>query len=87
MSQEAFEETVKWVHENAMNNTTAEKLKAYGLYKQATEGDVNTSRPGMLDMTGKAKWDAWKANEGKPMEDAKQEYVDEVKAQREKYGQ
>lgn len=32
----------------------------YKYYKQGTVGDVNTARPGMLDFTGKAKWDAWK---------------------------
>ena len=31
---------------------------------QATVGDTNTARPGMMDFTGKAKWDAWKAQEG-----------------------
>jgi diazepam-binding inhibitor (GABA receptor modulator, acyl-CoA-binding protein) len=36
----------------------------YGLFKQATVGDVNIERPGMFSMEGKAKWDAWKANEG-----------------------
>ncbi|CAO1626983.1 unnamed protein product [Sympodiomycopsis kandeliae] len=55
--------------------TQADQLTFYGLYKQATIGDVNTSRPGMLDLTGKAKWDAWKKNEGKSQEDAKSEYV------------
>ena len=25
-------------------------------YKQATEGDVNTSRPGFMDMAGRYKW-------------------------------
>ena len=40
------------------------KLLVYALYKQATEGDVNTKRPGMLDFKGKAKWDAWKKQEG-----------------------
>ena len=41
-----------------------EKLEFYALFKQGTVGDVNTERPGMLDMKGKAKWDAWKAKEG-----------------------
>ncbi len=36
-----------------------EKLALYSLYKQATEGDVSSKRPGMLDMLGRAKWDAW----------------------------
>uniref|UniRef100_A0A3B4WUK6 Diazepam binding inhibitor, acyl-CoA binding protein n=1 Tax=Seriola lalandi dorsalis TaxID=1841481 RepID=A0A3B4WUK6_SERLL len=37
----------------------------YGFYKQGTVGDVNIARPGMLDFTGKAKWDAWDAKKGK----------------------
>ena len=43
-----------------------EMLKLYGLYKQATVGDVNTERPGTfsMDFAGKAKWDAWSANKG-----------------------
>merc|ERR1712047_209952 len=36
-----------------------ELLILYGLFKQATVGDINTDRPGMLDFKGKAKWDAW----------------------------
>ena len=35
------------------------------VYFQATVGDVNTTRPGMLDFTGKAKWDAWNSKKGK----------------------
>ena len=47
-----------------MQTSNDEKLEAYGLYKQATVGDVNTDRPGMLNFSGKSKWDAWKAREG-----------------------
>merc|ERR1712226_220145 len=54
----------------------AEMLELYGLFKQATVGDVNTSRPGMLDFTGKAKWDAWKACEGMDKETAMKNYCD-----------
>ncbi len=36
------------------------KLKLYALYKQATVGVCNTSKPGMLDLVGRAKWDAWR---------------------------
>lgn len=52
------------------------KLAIYGLFKQATIGDCNTSRPGMLDFKGKAKWDAWDAKKGMSQEDAKIAYVD-----------
>ncbi|KAK4046750.1 acyl-CoA-binding protein (ACBP)/diazepam binding inhibitor (DBI)/endozepine (EP) [Microbotryomycetes sp. JL201] len=54
-----------------------DQLTFYGLYKQATIGDVNTSRPGMMDFTGKAKWDAWKKNEGLSSDEAKSKYVEE----------
>lgn len=32
--------------------TQSDQLKFYGLYKQATIGDVNTSRPGMMGEYG-----------------------------------
>ncbi|MCC9167663.1 acyl-CoA-binding protein [Pontibacter harenae] len=50
-------------------------LQLYGLYKQATEGDVNTGRPGGFDFKNIAKWDAWKSQEGKAPEEARAEYV------------
>ena len=40
------------------------KLALYALFKQGSEGDITTSRPGMLDFKGKAKWDAWEAKKG-----------------------
>ena len=45
------------------------------LFLEATVGDNNTSKPGMLDMKGKYKWDAWNTNKGKSQGDAQQEYV------------
>ena len=44
--------------------TDAELLEMYALFKQASVGDVNTDRPGMLDFKGKAKWDAWSGKKG-----------------------
>lgn len=55
-----------------------EKLALYSLYKQATEGDVRSKRPGMLDMLGRAKWDAWSKVSGLPPRDAKQMYVESM---------
>ena len=55
-------------------------LKMYALYKQGTEGDVQGSRPGMMDFKGRAKYDAWAAIEGMSAEDAMQEYVDLVES-------
>ena len=54
-------------------------LELYSLYKQATEGDVKGSRPGMLDFKGRAKYDAWAARKGTTRDHAMQSYVDLVK--------
>ena len=35
------------------------------VYFQATVGDVNIGRPGILNITAKAKWDAWNSKKGK----------------------
>ncbi len=53
-------------------------LRLYALYKQASVGDVSGSRPGMFDMVGRAKYDAWSALSGVSNDDAKQQYVDLV---------
>ncbi|KAH7106311.1 acyl CoA binding protein-domain-containing protein [Auriculariales sp. MPI-PUGE-AT-0066] len=53
-----------------------DQLNFYKYYKQATVGDVNIARPGMLDFTGKAKWDAWKSVEGTTKEAAWAKYVE-----------
>lgn len=42
---------------------------------EATAGDNNTGKPGMLDMKGKYKWEAWNKNKGMTQEDAEQQYI------------
>ncbi|MEZ5703845.1 MAG: acyl-CoA-binding protein [Burkholderiaceae bacterium] len=55
-------------------------LKIYGLYKQATVGDVTEKKPGFSDMVGRAKWDAWNARKGVSPEAAKQQYIDLIES-------
>ena len=62
------------------------KLKMYGLYRQATDGDVQGKRPGLLDLVGRMKWDAWAALKGMPREAAMRQYVDEVRKVEAQYG-
>ena len=50
-------------------------LKLYALYKQATSGDVNGSRPGAFDLVGQAKYTAWTKLKGLKKEDAMQQYI------------
>lgn len=53
-------------------------LKIYGLYKQATDGNISGKRPGMLDFRGQAKYDSWAEFKGMSSEDAMKTYVDFV---------
>jgi acyl-CoA-binding protein len=50
-------------------------LKLYALYKQGSEGDVRGSRPGILDIKGRAKFDAWKKIAGLSKEEAQSSYI------------
>ncbi|KAM9851507.1 acyl-CoA-binding domain-containing protein 7 [Aulostomus maculatus] len=63
-----------------------ELLDLYGLYKQGLVGDINTEKPGMLDMKGKAKWDAWNSRKGMSKDDAMSAYITLAKEIISKYG-
>ncbi|XP_012593423.1 acyl-CoA-binding domain-containing protein 7 [Microcebus murinus] len=64
-----------------------EELKElYGLYKQAIIGDINIECPGVLDLKGKAKWEAWNLRKGLSKEDAMSAYISKAKELIEKYG-
>ncbi|KAI5084405.1 hypothetical protein GOP47_0000574 [Adiantum capillus-veneris] len=77
--KEDFEKASKDALTLPSHTTDADKLILYGLFKQATIGEINTSRPGFFDMKGKAKWDAWKNFAGKSKEEAMEEYITKVK--------
>ena len=62
------------------------KLKMYAWFSQATKGDVSGKRPGMLDVIGRAKYDAWAKVKGMSADEAMQSYISEVKAIDEQYG-
>ncbi|CAG9802606.1 unnamed protein product [Chironomus riparius] len=53
-------------------------LELYGLFKQATVGDNNTEKPGMLDFKGKAKWEAWNGRKGMSSDEAMTKYVEKA---------
>jgi diazepam-binding inhibitor (GABA receptor modulating acyl-CoA-binding protein) len=54
-------------------------LQLYSLYKQSTEGDVNTDPPANpFDFVNKAKYEAWSALKGKTKETAMHEYINLV---------
>ncbi len=51
-------------------------LKLYALYKQGTSGDAGGARPGVGDLIGRAKYDAWSRIAGTSKEQAMRQYVD-----------
>ena len=88
MAEERFKKAVYMVRNGpARESSNEEKLKVYGLYKQATEGnsalgvrsnhlgDNSASQPWAVQMEARAKWDAHEANKGKSKEQAMQEYA------------
>ncbi|KAJ8013057.1 hypothetical protein DPEC_G00049350 [Dallia pectoralis] len=86
MSETDFDKAAEEVKQLKAKPTDAEMLRVYALFKQAKVGDINTTRPGMLDFTGKAKWDAWDKEKGKSQEVARKEYIDFVEELKGKYG-
>ncbi|XP_053625909.1 acyl-CoA-binding protein homolog [Plodia interpunctella] len=56
-------------------------LVLYANFKQATVGDADpANRPGMLDLKGKAKFDAWLARKGTSKDDAIKAYIAKVES-------
>ncbi len=73
--QDAFAEAKARVEKLSARPANEDLLDLYGLFKQATEGDVTGSRPGMLDLKGRAKYDAWARRKGMAAEEARKKYV------------
>jgi diazepam-binding inhibitor (GABA receptor modulating acyl-CoA-binding protein) len=75
--KEIFEQAVadsKSLSDRPSNDTL---LQLYSLFKQATDGDVNTDPPANpFDFVAKAKYEAWVALKGKTRESAMQDYAD-----------
>lgn len=61
------------------------KLKMYALYRQARDGDVQGKRPGMMDVVGRFKYDAWTALKGMSSDDAMRQYVAEIESLERKF--
>jgi acyl-CoA-binding protein len=73
--QQQFDQAVTRSKTLTQRPSNEELLQLYGLFKQATEGDVTGERPGGFDFKNIAKFDAWEELKGKTKEQAQQEYV------------
>ncbi len=78
--KQTFEESVNYV-QNAEGNfkpSNELKLQMYGLFKQASEGDVSGKKPGRMDFINRAKYEAWEKCKGQSSDDAMQNYIDSI---------
>eukprot|EP00672_Neobodo_designis_P025002 CAMPEP_0174849374 /NCGR_PEP_ID=MMETSP1114-20130205/15479_1 /TAXON_ID=312471 /ORGANISM="Neobodo designis, Strain CCAP 1951/1" /LENGTH=93 /DNA_ID=CAMNT_0016083709 /DNA_START=45 /DNA_END=326 /DNA_ORIENTATION=+ len=75
-----FDKAVEWVRslpkDGPVQLSNDVKLQFYGLYKQATEGEVQGTQPWAVQVEARAKWDAWNSRKGMSADDAKKEYVE-----------
>jgi diazepam-binding inhibitor (GABA receptor modulating acyl-CoA-binding protein) len=73
--QEDFEAAVQRVNGLPSAPSNQVLLDLYGLYKQATAGDATGKRPGITDLRGRAKYDAWAGRKGMSRDDAMRAYI------------
>ncbi|WP_425639555.1 acyl-CoA-binding protein [Algoriphagus yeomjeoni] len=81
MSINTFEDAVALTKKFTTKPSNEELLKLYGLYKQATDGDNETERPGGFDFKAAAKYNSWLNFKGLSKEEAERKYrelVDEL---------
>lgn len=74
----AFEQAQKDVHTLSQKPDNADLLDLYAYFKQAQEGDVKGDRPGMMNIAGRFKYDAWAKFKGMSKADAEAGYVAKV---------
>lgn len=59
LKEEKFNLKAEEVKKLTQRPTNEELLSLYALYKQATVGDNNTSKPWAVQLEASAKWNAW----------------------------
>ena len=85
VTEQEFQQAVDRSKQLTKRPSNDELLLLYALFKQATEGDVHGEKPGGFDFKGMAKYQAWQEQQGKPAEEARQEYVQLMNQLHEKY--
>lgn len=85
MQPTTLEEAIALTQKFTIKPSNEELLKLYGLYKQATEGDNETERPGGFDFKAAAKYNSWLAYKGKSLAEATDQYIDLVDELSKKY--
>lgn len=72
---EQFKSAAERVKTLTSRPSNEDLLELYALFKQGSDGDVTGSRPGMFDLKGRAKYDAWASKKGTGKDAARTAYV------------
>ncbi|XP_061711912.1 acyl-CoA-binding protein homolog [Cydia pomonella] len=79
--QEQFDKAAGNVKKLKALPSDTDLLELYALFKQATVGDADpANKPGLLDLKGKAKFEAWTKKKGTSKEDAQKAYIAKVES-------
>lgn len=78
--QKEFEQAQLDVKTLTKRPSNDDLLFLYAHFKQGSDGDVSGKRPGMMDLVGKAKYDAWAKLKGMDKTAAVDAYVAKVSA-------
>lgn len=76
--EKTFNKATVYLQSLASELNSAELLKFYALYKQATIGPCNISKPNWYQMQARQKWEAWKNLNDMSCDDAMNNYVLEL---------
>ncbi len=71
-----FEAAAASAQDLSVRPSNANLLKLYALYKQGSAGNNSAAKPGLSDLVGRAKWEAWQQLSGLAQVDAQQQYID-----------
>jgi acyl-CoA-binding protein len=73
-----FELAAKYIEQNHSKFDQGNLLEIYGLYKQSTVGKCNVPKPGIFNLQGKAKWNAWNQYGDMEPKTAMSRYIDKL---------
>ncbi|MFF2088094.1 acyl-CoA-binding protein [Nocardia sp. NPDC058176] len=74
-TEQAFTQASVDVKQLTKKPSNEQLLKLYSLFKQGSVGDNTTKKPGLTDLVGKAKWNAWNDLKGTSTADAQAKYI------------
>lgn len=74
-----FSNKVLEIKNSNISISIEDKLKLYGLYKQALFGNINIEKPSFFNYEQKVKWESWNKCKNLSKVDAKTKYINLIK--------